>query len=1097
MFPNTIDDDFGEFLEVVSLEQNVERLRRDQLATKQKPAPDILQSDDVSDICELFVDLMRRFSRSYYYNPRLTSAPGHVVETNDFSAAAPHDYVVEFKRKTRVFHQLFGKYDASLNSRMDEVFYGGIGLTVGASMDTYDLLQLHPGRPARSYNFYKDANIAEVINCTEVLQKIEVRVAAELLLYPEHAGLIDIISIIGRIRSFPSTSPVVRFSTGFQILAKKLNEWNKLAHRNNTMSDLEEEVAGHVQRWMKLELQCWRECLTQSFAKVQSRAHRYWFFLYNLINEYLATGDGNVLHCDLTDFASVEKCFEATDYTSLQEPTAAPEERLRSKQVITVIKQFIESSNHAEFPTRLAILKAFEQYLHHVRPHQVDRRKNTLITIVHNLHQYFDQFSAEIETRLKAIRAGVEKKLKEFVKMESYSKYLSYFSQEANIANVHRKLHKFLKEYETQLGERIAGVFVLKPNQMQDAHIDNDKGKNLRFEAKVKYYMVDVKNFLVAPKLAERYRLPDTLDVAALELLPKVVKLFGTSRNIVKHAILHSHFPSLIYNLDTMIGDHIESCDHLRQLEVDRTQERPKQKVQAKQILQQKRKALQDLYKVLGQLGLSHRTGLMESGLQTELSDLKIAPFCIKTMLFDQRRRRVDQNLMYLTDNLDALFVKCTFKLKLLQTVLLTPNADLGLQHLERIKGFAVDMFLLVQSQRRSVSTNVRHLNDLKDSLQHISDLHDCLSAGTEYLEVATFEQLRQQLDMLQVNLGKIVDVFQQYEILLRCVPSDTDSNLCALASATPLNQASPKYQLLSTSCSTILKNARKTLVDIERHEHDRFISVETIAAIDTQFQSIVADIDQLDSHFNVEPNSRMVLGQAVAELRCLLRQSETDFITANAVPTEQLDELNEFANIDAELENIIHSVLLSMQAIYKKYSLQTQQFYDNREQSFETKANTSDTALDEAGKHNDDPIEENHLKAKIHTELHADLDTLNVPRVTAKLTAVLRSVQHSRNYAAKVATAHKVVAVLPVLEQFQMLCKFYLVQQVGAHKVAAKMLAVMLTVFVELGARGFCVPPDLMTDADGDQGEDQKEEKGGEGFGLEDGTGEKDVSDK
>lgn len=1063
MFPNTIDDDFGEFIDVVSLEQNVQRLRREQQASKKQSAPDILQSDDVRDISNLFVDLMRRFSRSYYYNPKQSTG-----DANDLKpVSATHDYVSEYQNKTRVFRQLFGKYDACLNSRMDEVFYSGIGLAVGVTMDNYGLLQLQPNRPSRPYNFYKDSNIAEIINSTDVLQRIEVRVAEQLVLYPEHAGLLDIVSIIGRIRSFPATSAIVRFSTGFQILAKKLNEWNKLAHRGNTMIDLEEDVAGHVQRWMKLELQCWRECLSQSFSKVQSRAHRYWFFLFNLINEYLNTGDSNVLQCDLTDFASVEKCFEATDYTSLQEAKGAPE---GPDQVIAVIKQFIESSNHAEFQTRLNILKAFEQYLHHVQPNHMDPRTRELITILHNLHQYFDQFSAEIDTRLKTIRSGVEKKLKDFVKMESYSKYLSYFSHEANIANVHRKLHKFLREYETQLSERIASVFVLKANQIQDVNVDNDKGKNLRYEAKVKYYMVDVKNFIVSPKRQQ-----------------KVDHVFKTCQEIVKHAILHSNFPGLIYNLDTLVGDHIEACDYLRRLEVDRTQERPKQKVQAKQILQQKRKALQDFYKVLSQLGLSYLAGLNRSGRHSELVDLKISPFCIRTMVIDNRLRRGDQNLVYLTDNLDSYYVKCTYKLKLLQTVLLTPNPDLGLQHMERIKGYAVDLFTIVQKQRRLVSNNVRDLHDLRDNVQHISDLQECLAGDTEYLEEATFEQLRKQIRLMQINLAKIVDVFQQYELLLRCVPKDTDPQLCALTSSVPLNQASPTYQHLSTACANILTNSRKAIADIDRHEFHVFISVKIIAAIDTQFQQIVNDINDLHSHFEVAPNSRMVLGYALTELRQFLQQSEADFIRENAVDPESasdstLDVNSDDNNIAADLDRIIYSIKISMQLIRKKYM---------------PKSAEEETAENvEQEDQNDDPIEKDHLKTRINADMKEDLDTLQVSQVAAKLAAVLGSIQHSRNYTTKVAVAQHLVNVLPVLEQYQMLCRFYLVQQVGAHKVAAKMLAVMLTVFVELGARGFCVPPDLMTDEEGDQG-DQKEEKGGEGFGLEDGTGEKDVSDK
>ncbi|XP_037029856.1 NAD-dependent protein deacetylase sirtuin-1-like [Bradysia coprophila] len=55
--------------------------------------------------------------------------------------------------------------------------------------------------------------------------------------------------------------------------------------------------------------------------------------------------------------------------------------------------------------------------------------------------------------------------------------------------------------------------------------------------------------------------------------------------------------------------------------------------------------------------------------------------------------------------------------------------------------------------------------------------------------------------------------------------------------------------------------------------------------------------------------------------------------------------------------------------------------------------------------------------------------------------------------------------------------------------------LSAMLTALVELGSKVFCIPPDLMEDDDGES--KQNEGKRGEGFGLDDGTGENDVSDK
>lgn len=90
----------------------------------------------------------------------------------------------------------------------------------------------------------------------------------------------QIILIIGRIRSLDITEPIARFNSGFQILRQKVDEWNSVSHKLNHLRDLEVEIAENVQRWMKLELQCWRECLANTSKK-------YGFFLFSFIIIFL------------------------------------------------------------------------------------------------------------------------------------------------------------------------------------------------------------------------------------------------------------------------------------------------------------------------------------------------------------------------------------------------------------------------------------------------------------------------------------------------------------------------------------------------------------------------------------------------------------------------------------------------------------------------------------------------------------------------------------------------------------------------------------------------------------------------------------------
>lgn len=871
------------------------------------------------------------------------------------------------------------------------------------------------------------------------------------------------------------------------------------------MRELEIEIAQFIQRWTKLELQCWRECLTQSFEKLQFKAYRYWFFIYNLLHEYILQSSSSV-SCDLTDFKSVEKCFGTQEIDiSTEESAAVEKNRIKSSDVIAVLKQFIESANFAEFGLRMKMLQSFEFYVQYLNVPQISNaRRNSLVAIIHNLHLYYSQFIIEIDDTIKSIRTPIEKKLKQFVKIESYNKDLSYFSMKNNIARVHRNLYKFLREFEAALSGKIASVFTWKANQTPPLTLEqSDKNKNAQEVANLAHYMIDVKNFMASQRLTEKYAIAadsneSPEDSIATSLLSRVNKLFTTSRTIVKQAILHSQFPGLVYNLDTLLTDQIETCEYLRKLEVDRSQEKPKQKSQAKQFLQQKRKALADTFKTLTTLGLSFRAGMLETSLNTQLIDLKITPFSMQQMICDfKKHKKIDQNLLHLNENLDTYYSKCVFKLKILQTVLLTPSPELGLPNMERIKGFAVDMFLLVQSQRKTLCKSIIELHDLQTSITNINDLNEALINGNVDIE---FGQLSSQFGSIEKGLCKIVSVLEQYDLLLKCIPNEEDDQFSVISSnnVAAFNKSSEKCQKIAAQFTQILA-ATKVLLNQVQHNKDLvFLNSNVVAGIVTDYETIQKDLGNVSTDLLINKcRDAMVVGKPLVNLLAYLKSINTD--TKQLPPNLDTKDIENysFANIDSEIENIIHFILLSMQNIYKKYSVEKEVLYDaSGKADGEQQADKSNDA--ENDDFTDDLLQPNHLKNKIHQEIEADLATMNLSKILEKLSNIILVIKHAGRHESteKIACARKLISIVPILEQFDLLCKYYLLQQFGAHKISAKMLSVMLTVFIELASKGFCIPPDLMQDEDGEQKENE-DQKNGEGFGLEDGTGENDVSDK
>ncbi|KAH8416229.1 hypothetical protein KR222_011655 [Zaprionus bogoriensis] len=988
-FPTNLDEDFAEFVDQPTLEQV---LKLDKKASTKAKLAEIVNEQDYVFLARNFIEVMSNHTAVSYKEPAQSQHKGEL------------QLIAPYQARLQVFVQLHAHYRSALGPQLDDNVYNGLAMALALQQRQLRDIELEESHSGRSYDYYKDSNIGEVNGCLNVMERIEKRVLEQLELYPEHAGLADIKLVISRIRKLPAHACVVRFNTGFQLLRQKLALWNEVAHRNNNLVAEEVEVAEFVQRWTKLELHHWRNCLNQTAQQVELKAYRYWFFIYNL----------------------------------LQAGAELPE-------LIRTLRQFVEASSYGDFHVRLQLLHGFEMYLHNAQ--RGGKRGNlelpALIAALHNLQLYFSQFANDVADTVKARRAPIEKKLREFVKIQSYNKDLSYFSMRNNVANVHRNLNKFLKEYRLLLEQKISEVF-----QPQDATVKDysmEKRKSLPF-------VVDSRHFVANEQLREQYQAQDLSEHAPL--LQRLGKHFGTARNIVRETVSQAGYGLLNAELDQLVDSQLERCEQLRSLNVDRSKERPQQKLQAKQILQQKRKALTDLFKVLARLGLSYKTGLMELSLRSEFENFQSPPFSIAAML-----PTLHASWKQLNRQMDLYFMKSVFKLKLLQNIMLTPLSELGPPNIERIKGFAVDMFLLVQQQREQLSSSTRQLHELRNALDQLRQVAAIVLPVQASVEQLTFSRNADQCVQLKHKLCQIQYVIRQWQLLLHCAPQQESSEHSVLLTRLPLRQS----ELLDLS-GQILRGSQVLLQQLERANVE-FLDSNKLLEYQRSYKQIVDNIRQALGHLDAGHDEHLPLAQPLLTLLVAVEQSQEIAASASETPVE-------LTNVDTELSNIAHGVLLALQKIYKQHGKQEQA------------AEQEDT----------DELKEQHLKQHLTAQLDADWEHLSLPRTLRKLSNVLLVLKHADPSEEKLLCLRRAVALLPVLEQYKLLADYLLLQQLGTHRTSAKMLSIMLTAFVEIGSKGFCVPPDLMQD---EEGQSKQDSKNGEGFGLEDGTGENDASDK
>lgn len=95
-----------------------------------------------------------------------------------------------------------------------------------------------------------------------------------------------------------------------------------------------------------------------------------------------------------------------------------------------------------------------------------------------------------------------------------------------------------------------------------------------------------------------------------------------------------SSYSSHITELNDFINGIMESAHELRDIKIDSNLPKEKQKSQAKQILQQKRKALSELFKSLNRIGLSYKAGLIGCGkIDSSIEFARLPPIDINAAL--------------------------------------------------------------------------------------------------------------------------------------------------------------------------------------------------------------------------------------------------------------------------------------------------------------------------------------------------------------------------------------------------------------------------------------------------------------------------------
>jgi len=713
---------------------------------------------------------------------------------NSISVESSTDYIGPLIQRYSTVHGIVKDVLPNLSNRLASKLYNSLNLLVALKLQNQEAnetqkLWKNAGRQAKVYNFYSDSNIEEVKQCLPVCQNILNSVDELLKEWPENPILKSIQCIIERIYTFPIVSPVSRFLTGFEILSEKMLQWKECAHSGICMIDQISMLTQQIISWRKLELSCWKACLNTVYEDLISDTSKWWFFLYALVENYITR--------------------------SAYDTAKANDEVITRQKLVELLERFMSESSLVEFEARLDLLLTFHC---HVYYSDNNNDKDEILAILWNIYSYYKQFVVDVKAQIAALKAPIEKKLKDIIKIVRWTG-INHKAVTKSIEATHRQIHKYVKEYQDALKQSVSACLIVRSESY-----GTEMGKGVWDDHdRALQDTVDANNFIISksPRSSQDIACKSRLIIKTRTLLEK-------AKQLCKEIILASSYSYTRSELESFVQDFMEQGARLRGMDIDKNLSKDKQKSQAKAILQQKKMTLANYFKTLTQIGISYRVGALTlKNNADKVMDFTIPPLDLSATERYFNLKSIDHYVLKQWRGCEKYYYKSLIRLNALNAMLSTNHTDLGLQNMERCKGYSAHMMLIAHKQKMTIVESFDRFSSLRIQLANLSE------ACEEDLTVSRQRVGQSCIENLKALLITIESGFEQLLLFLQCCPeSSVDSDRAILtphANTLPIITASQNDGIWKNA-NALLKDGLNSIKTVAKRFHILFMPFQILS---------------------------------------------------------------------------------------------------------------------------------------------------------------------------------------------------------------------------------------------------------------------------
>ncbi|KAK4106817.1 midasin [Parathielavia hyrcaniae] len=373
-----------------------------------------------------------------------------------------------------------------------------------------------------NYNFYTDANLAEVRNILGLVNSIKKRFL-ELQGIDEighHQTLADVVMACDKVLEMAIDDPLAKLITAIERLHAHVYEWHEggWATKANKAQALYEKLRDTICDWRRLELSSWSRLLDAEIKKTYEDAKSWWFIAYGAV--------------------ILEPC------SILQQGLDVKDHAIK---LLGILESYFKGASVGQFGARLDLLRQLKNQLDML---MLDEPALGLVRdAVQNLITFYRRYERKVSETIKAGRAPLDRSMKDVLLMSKWrDKNIDALKESARKS--HQKLFKLVRKFRAVLEQPVKAIL--------DQGIPEEDHSNAASEGAVN--LADARADHQAIALSQEI-LPDITihpHWARMSNLPAVLKAMS------KHGSLPDAIVDAADTLDGYITDLASSISALR-----------------------------------------------------------------------------------------------------------------------------------------------------------------------------------------------------------------------------------------------------------------------------------------------------------------------------------------------------------------------------------------------------------------------------------------------------------------------------------------------------------------------------------------------------